>query len=333
MNFGRALGLAPGPETARIRALLEEASAAASPDIVAGVGDDAAALHPPPGESLVASSDASVEGVHFRREWMTWEIVGYRATAAALSDLAAMAAHPAGILLSVALPPELGPEIAGALGRGVGQVLARTGGALLGGDLVASPGPVFLDVTVLGFAREPLRRDGARPGDEVWVTGHLGGAAAAVRDLSAGLEPHPETRRAFERPVPRIAEARWLAERAELHAGIDLSDGLTRDAAHLAQSSGVCITLDPPSIPTFESLSPVRDSAAGLQLLLAGGEDYELLVVAAPGSLAPVAPAFEVAMGVPLTKIGSVAEGRGLRVLGLPDALNFVGFDHFQDEV
>ncbi len=320
-------------ETARIRALLEEAAVGASRPVAQGVGDDAAILEPPSGKHLVVSTDASVEGVHFRREWMTWETAGYRATAAALSDLAAMAAEPAGVLLSLALPPELGVETAGALGRGVGGALAITGGELLGGDLVSSPGPVFMDVTVLGFVADPLRRDGARPGDEVWVTGRLGGAAAAVRDLAANLEPHPETRRAFERPVPRTTEARWLAERVELQAGIDLSDGLMSDAAHVARASGVSLVLDAARIPTFETLAPIRASPGALQLLLAGGEDYELLLVAAPGALSGVATAFEVATGVALTRIGSVREGAGLEVEGVPEEMHLTGFDHFRGDL
>ena len=148
-------GLASGPETERIHAFLEEAGAGArrtdpKVTVTLAAGDDAAAFRLTTDEQVVVSTDASVEGIHFRRAWMTWETVGYRAVASALSDLAAMAAAPIGLLVSVALPPESGIETASALGRGVGMISGRVGADVLGGDLVASPGPVFLDVTVLG---------------------------------------------------------------------------------------------------------------------------------------------------------------------------------------
>ncbi|MCG8468676.1 MAG: thiamine-phosphate kinase [Gemmatimonadetes bacterium] len=329
MTSGSVRGLEPGPETTRIRSLLDEADAAAQRTITGAVGDDAATLEPPPGERLVVSTDASVEDVHFRREWMTWETIGYRAAASALSDLAAMAATPAGALVSAALPPELGPETTGAIGRGIGEALARAGASLLGGDLVASPGPVFLDVSALGFAREPLSRAGARPGDAVWVTGRLGGAASAVADLRSQLEPHPDARRAFERPRPRTEEARWLVERAELHAAIDLSDGLARDAAHLARASRVAIRLDAARCPAIAPLEAIRDTLAGLRLILAGGEDYELLVTAPPGSLESIAAEFTSWFELPLTRIGRVLEGRGLEIEGVRGNHALGGFDHF----
>ena len=157
--------LAEGPETARIRAFLGGAGANGGRTdpavaITLPVGDDAAAFRPPDGTQVVVSCDASVEGVHFRREWMTWETIGYRAAASALSDLAAMAATPVGLTVAAALPPELDVEIAAALGRGVGEIAGRVGAEVLGGDLVASPGPAFLDVTVLGYAAAPI--DAAR---------------------------------------------------------------------------------------------------------------------------------------------------------------------------
>lgn len=342
------LGLAEGPETARIRAFLEEAAGAAAREtagargpeeareearatIAVGPGDDAAVFAPPAGEVIVVSSDAAVEDVHFRREWMTWETVGYRTAAAALSDLAAMAARPIGLTVSAALPPELGPEPAAGLGRGVGRALGYAGGVLLGGDVVASPGPVFLDVTVIGSAARPIRRSGARPGDRLWLTGALGGAAQAVHDLSRRLEPLPAARAAFERPRPRLAEARWLAGRLELHAMIDLSDGLVRDARHLARASGVALEIEAGRVPTPPELASVRETPAGERLLLRGGEDFELLLAAPVPSDEGLTDAFEAAFGVPLSEIGVVREGAGVTIRGLDgtDASALDGFDHF----
>lgn len=282
---------------------------------------------------MVVSSDACIEDIHFRRAWTTWETVGYRAVAAALSDLAAMTAEPLGVLIALALPPELGEPVAASIGKGVGECLESHGGQLLGGDVVGSPGPVMVDVTAVGHAASPVTRAGAEPGDELWVTGHLGGAAAAVADFQRGLEPIPEARRAFERPVPRLEEARWLAERANLHGLIDVSDGLARDVRHLAASSGVGAAIELAAIPMAPALQSFAESDAALGLKLAGGEDYELLIAAAPGVLGRLAASFAAAFGLPVSRIGeAVPFEQGVRWIG-PDGtahdLETWGFDHF----
>ena len=348
MSPSGAPRLAEGPETARIRAFLEEAGAtaggglplraggaarAALEDAAVAVtvppGDDAAAFRLAGEEQIVVSTDASVEGIHFRRAWMTWETIGYRAAASALSDLAAMAAAPVGLLVSAALPPELGIETAGWLGRGVGEIATRVGAEVLGGDLVASPGPVFLDVTVLGYTAAPWCRAAARPGDELWVTGELGAAAAALRDLERGLEPDGKARAAFERPDPRVHEARWLLERVDVRAAIDLSDGLVRDARHMAAASRVALHIDAARVPAAVPLDGFREAPAGRRLVLSGGEDYELLLAVAPGGMRGMRRAFAATFDVPLTRIGRVRQGEGVRVDGGDDAATATGFDHF----
>lgn len=327
--------LAEGPETARIRAFLDGAGAnAARGDpaaaITVPVGDDAAAFRPPDDTQVVVSCDASVEGIHFRREWMTWETIGYRAAASALSDLAAMAAAPVGLVVAAALPPELDVEIAAALGRGVGEIAGRVGAEVLGGDLVASPGPAFLDVTVLGCAAAPTTRGGVRPGDELWVTGELGAAAAALRDLERGLEPDPRARRAFERPRPRIEEALWLRDRVRIHAAIDLSDGVMRDARNLAAASGVALEIEADRLPPAPVLDGFRQTPAAEHLLLAGGEDYELLFAVPAGAMQGTERAFAVAFDLPLTRVGRAREGKGLTVSGRVNPALPAGFDHFE---
>jgi len=330
--------LAPGPEFDRIRRLVRAVGAAApAPSGGAGPGDDAAVIEPPAGEKLVASSDLSIESVHFERAWLRWETVGRRAVSAALSDLAAMAAGPLGILLSVALPPELDVEVLDELAAGVGEALAGAGAPLLGGDLSGSPGPVVLDVVALGSAPAPIGRDGAGPGDEVWVTGELGGAAAAVQAWMRSLEPDPRARRAFERPHARLTEARWLAGHARPSALIDLSDGLAGDAAHLAAASGVRIEIDAASVPLAPPLEEFSDRGSALRLAATGGEDYELLLAAPAGTMGPAAAAFEREHGVPITRIGRVAEGSGVgwegpgseAMSGASEGGPPRGFDHF----
>lgn len=329
--MGRRLG--PGTEFDLIRRLWDTLGGG-DPDVAVetGPGDDGAVLAVPPGEKLVLSTDLAVEDVHFRRAWMRWGTVGYRAAAAALSDLAAMAARPLGVLLSAALPPELDRDVLDEMGAGIARCLSATGGTLLGGDLSRSPGPVMLDLVAVGAAERPVGRDGAAPGDELWVTGTLGGAAAAVADWGKGLEPDPRARRAFERPRPRIREARWLAERAEVTAIIDLSDGLAGDARHLAAASDVGVEVALDRVPLAEVLAEYADRSVALGRALRGGEDFELLVAAVADSVGPLAGAFEREFDLSLARVGRVTEGRGVRWLdarGEEVILEAGGHDHF----
>lgn len=273
-----------------------------------GPGDDAAVVA---GDGIVISSDLSVEGIHFRREWLSPREIGYRAAAAALSDLAAMAARPIGVLASLAVSPADAGDFAAEVMDGARAAAEGVGGTLLGGDLTRSPGPVILDVTVVGEAGTPVLRSGARAGMEVWVTGELGAAALCVMLLLRGDEPSPSARRRFAAPEPRIREARWLAERGVPAAMLDLSDGLAGDAAHLAAASGVAIVLDAAAIPIHPALA-----AAGVhgdeafRLATAGGEDYELCFCAEAGAGEAVAAEFRAAFSVALTRVGRV-EGDG----------------------
>lgn len=323
----------PGPEFDRIRGFTE--TVAALPEIARdwlGPGDDAAVLDLPAGERLVVSTDLAVEDVHFRREWLRWETIGYRSVIAALSDLAAMAARPLGVLLSIALPPELNREVFEEIGRGAGEALRSHGAALLGGDVSRSPGPVVVDVVVLGATRRAVERAGAAPDDELWVTGTLGGAASAVADRQHALEPEPEAREAYQHPAARIAEARWLAERADLTAMIDLSDGLAADAEHLAAASGVRLELEMPAIPLAPPLDRYSDREAALRRAVSGGEDYELLMAAPPSALSALAGDFELTFDLWLTRVGRVVEGTGVVLLdaaGREASLPSGGYDHF----
>ncbi|HEX7120044.1 MAG TPA: thiamine-phosphate kinase [Longimicrobiales bacterium] len=303
--------LGPGPEFDLIRRFLEHGRAY-GPGIVVGPGDDCAVVE---GGRIALSADLSIEDVHFRRGWLEPEEIGYRAAAASLSDLAAMAAVPIGALVSLAAPPADVPAVAERCMAGAREAVEAAGGALLGGDLTRSPGPLLLDVVVLGRVERPVLRGGARPGDEVWVTGALGGAAAAVRCWGAGDEPPAAGRAAFARPRPRIREALWLAERDVPRAMIDLSDGLAGDVAHLAAAGGVGVLLDEASVPVHPAAAAVAtDPADALALALGGGEDYELCLAVSPGAAAAVAEAFHRTFGVALTRVGVVREEPGIAV-------------------
>lgn len=300
--------LGPGPEFDLIRRFLSR-SRQSGPDILVGPGDDCAVLED---GRIAISADLSIEDVHFRRAWLEPEEIGRRAAAAALSDLAAMAASPVGALISLGAPASDVPEFAERCMVGATELLESEGAILLGGDVARSPGPLFLDVVVLGRAERPVLRSGARPGDEVWVTGTLGAAAAAVRCWAEGVEPPAAAREAFAHPRPRIREALWLAERDLPRAMLDLSDGLVGDAAHLAAASGVGILLEEEQIPVDGVAIEVAGREGGLALALGGGEDYELCFVAAPGAVQAVAREFKDTFGIALTRVGVVREETGI---------------------
>jgi thiamine-monophosphate kinase len=283
-----------------------------------GIGDDAAVLTVPDGHRLIASTDASVEEVHFRREWLTPREIGARAAAAAISDLAAMAATPIGLLLALAFPQAWLPEIE-EVARGVGEMAARTRCPIVGGNL-ARADVLSLTITVLGSAVSPLTRAGAHAGDILYVTGLLGGSVAALQALQTGGSPRAEHRERFASPRPRLDEARWLAERGA-SAAIDISDGLLADAGHLAAASRVAIELDPSRYPCASGVSTAVASWSG--------EEYELLV-AFPPNYIPDFATFRERFGLPLTAIGRVTSGEGVHERGSAVRVEFQkGHDHF----
>lgn len=320
--------LGPGREFDLIRSF-QAAAPASGPEVLVGSGDDCAVLE----SGWVVSTDAFVEDVHFRRAWISFEEVGYRAVTAALSDVAAMAARPVGALVALSLPASEAGRMARGLRTGIRRACEQARCALIGGDLTRSPGPVVANVVALGRAGSPVLRSGARPGDEVWVTGALGASAAAVRRWESGREPEPALRRAFAEPVARLEEARWLAERVRPTALIDLSDGLLGDAGHIAAASGAGILLDPARVPVAPEAAIAAGSRAGaLPLAFGGGEDYELCFSSPPGSTDPVAADFHRIFGAALSRVGIVTGGAGVRLEG--DDANVLGsgcvsFDHF----
>jgi thiamine-monophosphate kinase len=306
------LGLGEGAEFDAIRHLLDAWGPAA-----VGIGDDAAILEVPPGERLVVSTDAAIEGVHFRREWMSAEQIGARAACAALSDLAAMAAQPRGLLLSIGLPSEWRPELID-IGRGVARVATSVECPIIGGN-ISSASELSLTTTVLGSASSPLTRAGVRDGDVIFVTGTFGGAQAALRSLlDEGAGVRPKSPRFFE-PTPRIAEARWLAA-CGARAAIDVSDGLRADATHLARASRISLVLNGAAVP--------RVAEVTIPEALASGEEYELIVAFRPDEL-PDADEFARRFGIALTPVGiAVPQGTNAVELTNVGGGDTAGFDH-----
>jgi thiamine-monophosphate kinase len=298
------------------------------------LGDDAAVLPPPGDRAVLATVDAQVDGVHFLRDLMTPEQVGRRALAVNVSDIAAMGGRPAYALVSLLLPGAV--EVAW-LERMYDGLLAeadRWGLVVAGGNISSTPGPLVIDVTVLGEV-EParaLRRSGARPGDLLLVTGDLGRAAAGLRLLRAGEAAGPLVD-AYCTPTPRVREGQALAATGRVRAALDLSDGLGSDVYRLAEESAVGALIDAARLPVSGA---VREAAARLgedplDLALYGGEDYELLLAAAPADLAVLTEALT-AIGTTLTAIGVVRPAADGVMVRTPDGAERPlagGWDHF----
>ena len=270
--------------------------------LAVGLGDDAAILELPRGDRMVATMDTAMEGVHFKREWLSLQEIGYRAVTAALSDIAAMAAQPRGVLVAIAAPSR---DAVLALGDGVGDAVRVVGTVIIGGNL-SNADSICITTTALGSAFTPLRRDAARPGDFVYLTGALGGPTAALRALESGLPVKDALRERFARPRARIAEAQWLALHGAM-AGVDVSDGLVADAGHIAAASNCFVALEQDRIPVFPG-ARLEDAY--------GGEEYELIAV----SRTPLPEQeFAARFGVSLTLIGRCKEGparAGVNVAG-----------------
>lgn len=316
--------LGPGREFDLIRRFVEGRDTLPG-EIRIGPGDDAAVID----GGWVVTSDMSVEDVHFRRDWLSDEEIGYRAGAAALSDLAAMAATPVALLLSLAAPRGGSVDLE-AVNEGVCSVAASVGAAIIGGDVSRSPGPLVVDVVALGRSTWPVLRDGAEPGDHVWVTGSLGASAAAVRVWQSGGEPSAELRAAYAAPRPRIEAAHRLVEHEIVDALIDLSDGLAGDVGHIAAASGVMITIEADRVPVAAAAAEAVGRADAFELALHGGEDYELCFVTDPGAVD--AGYFAERYGIPLTRVGTVSEGSGVWLEtsdGARRQLERGGYDHW----
>jgi thiamine-monophosphate kinase len=318
---GQSLALGPGPEFDRLRGIVRRLGEQA-----VGLGDDCGFIREGD-EYFALSTDVSVEAVHFRLDWISLEDAGWRATAGALSDLAAEGADPVGLLSAVTVPATATERDLLELMTGVGAAARFARAPVLGGDL--SKGPVWsLAVTVVGRTRVPVTRGGAQPGDRLWVTGWLGGARVALEAWQRDELPAAEARARFAHPEPRITAGRWLA-RQGAHAMIDLSDGIAGDAGHLAAASSVKLEVDLDSVPLMAGVAEAAERAgvsAG-QFAAEAGEDYELLVVL-PARF-DAADAFVRDCGIPLTRIGTVGEGSGVRFLRGGQPVELKGYNHF----
>lgn len=275
-------------------------------DVVLGIGDDAAVLAVPHGRQLVVCTDTLNTGVHFPEDTAA-EAIGWKALAVNLSDLAAMGAVPAWCTLSLSLPRD-DAGLADALVDGLLALAAEHGVTLVGGD--TTRGPLSVCVTALGHVAPggALRRDAARPGDSIWVSGTLGDAAAALALRSRGETMPAALRGRLDRPSPRLALGQALVGLA--HACIDVSDGLLADLGHVLDASGVGAEIDVDALPASAALhAAVADVDARRALQSSGGDDYELCFTA-PAAREALVRAAAAAAGVAVTRIGGIVAGR-----------------------
>jgi thiamine-monophosphate kinase len=316
--------LGPGPEFDRIREIARVLGGRAR-----DLGDDCALL-PGGNATLAISTDVSVEDVHFRLDWIDFTEVGWRATAAALSDLAAEGASPLGVLTAITVPDGAADRDLLAVTDGIGAAASGSGGVVLGGDLSAGP-KWSVAVTAVGRAERPVPRAGAKPGDGIWVTGVLGGARAALEAWRRDESPAEDARRAFAHPEPRITAGQWLAAHGA-RAMLDLSDGLASDAAHLAAASGVKLDLELDAVPVAAAtIAEARRLQLPVQQFAAeGGEDYELLVALPRDFGTADVREFETACRIALTRVGAAKRGSGVRLELAGRALDLRGYDHFR---
>jgi len=296
--------------------------------VATGIGDDCAILQIPASHQTLVTTDFSLEGVHFRREWHPAETVGHRCLTRGLSDIAAMGGIPVAAFLSLALPQNLPQAWVDQFVRGLLKLADKFNVSLAGGDTAQSPGGVLADIVVIGSVAKgkAIRRSGARAGDRVYVTGSLGGAAATLKLLFSGRKLRPTDFPRHFHPTPRIEVGQFLLQKDLASAMIDLSDGLSTDLGHICEESGVGAEINAPAIPCASIGKPARE--VELQYALHGGDDYELLFTARPGKRIPARIA-----GIPITQIGHITRDKHVVLVnqeGVVSELPPKGWEHFR---
>jgi thiamine-monophosphate kinase len=301
--------------------------------IIAGIGDDCAVLRfsGTKGKELdtLVTTDLSLEGIHFRRDWHSPESVGHRCLARGLSDIAAMGGAPVAAFLSLAVPRDVPQFWIRRFMHGLLTSANEHGVVLSGGDTAESLQGVLADIVVVGSVPQgkALLRSGARPGDRIYVSGELGGSAAAVKEMMKNpkrkLNPRNYLRHFF--PEPRIELGRILREKGLVSSMIDTSDGLSTDLIHICEESGVGAELQQEAIPRAEVGKPLQK--VDLDLALHGGEDYELLFTAPANKRIPSRIA-----GVPITQIGRITRSKKILLnrSGPTVELKPQGWEHFR---
>jgi thiamine-monophosphate kinase len=292
-------------------------------EVLVGIGDDAAVIKGAGGRDLLVCCDLMVEGVHFRTEWAPPRLLGRKALAVNLSDIAAMGGVPKFALVSVALPGKLPAEFIDEVFRGLFDLADASGVSIIGGDTSSSPDSLFIDVSVIGDCEggRAVTRGGAKVGDIIYVSGSLGASALGLSLLEEGcrLEDGSNFQDALLKhlaPEPRLSLGRAIGEARLATAMIDISDGLSTDLWHLLDESNCGAVIHAGAIPIAECVrrsSPSARSAESLQLALNSGEEYELLFTVTPEKSQEIAELSN-AIEVPITRIGEIVASRGLQL-------------------
>jgi thiamine-monophosphate kinase len=312
---------------------------AAPPWVIVGPGDDAAVLQPERGMLDVLTTDAHVDGIHFDLRFVPPDAVGYRALAVNCSDLAAMGAKPRAALLSLLLPDTLALDVLDGIVDGLLGLAATHRMAVVGGNITRTTGPLAIDVTATGTVgrRRILTRAGARPGDEVYVTGMLGDAAVGLRSLRGGddAQSYAACVARYLRPEPRVRAGLLLGRNRAATSCMDLSDGLG-DAVHqVAAASSVGIDIDSRALPVRDEVRRwhARAGTDVLSDVLGGGDDYELLFTVRPAHRGRLRGVVSQLGGLPITRIGVVTRGRDV-VLRDERGVHQIasGYEHFRTE-
>lgn len=303
----------------RIRARAES-----GPAVVKGIGDDCAVLRLPHGHEFLVTTDFMVENVHFRRDWQSPDTIGRRCLTRGLSDIAAMGGEALACFVSLALNRDVPQQWVDKFFAGLLRWAAKFKVPLAGGDTAESPWGIHADIVVVGSAPrgKAVLRSGAKPRDQIYVTGRLGASAAAIAGFAAG-RPGGDARLSTYQPVPRLAAGAWLRKNGVASAMIDISDGLSTDLEHLCEESRVGAEIEETAIPRAIQ---TRGKEVTLAMALHGGEDYELLFTSARKLPARIA-------GVEVTRIGKITQKRGMRIRdaeGRLQKLEARGWEHFQ---
>ncbi len=323
----------------RLVAALPAEARAAGGDVIVAAGDDAAVLRVPPGEVQVVTTDALIEGSHFRLDWTDWESLGHRALAANLSDIAGMGALPSVAVVTLGLRGDEAVTDLEAMYRGMGALATRHGTIVVGGDIVRVAGERLISITAMGRARagEVLLRSGARPGDAIGITGTIGAAAAGLAILTdperfAGRTTAERLVRAHLRPEPRVDAGQLLVAHGAT-AAMDLSDGLAGDLPKILAASAVSAEIDIERLPVIAAVRALFPDR-WRELALRGGEDFELLFTIPPDRWDALA-SDAAARDITVTRVGTVlGAGAAPEVFlidsdGARERLSTGAFDHF----
>ncbi len=314
-----------------------------------GIGDDAAVIQASGTKDFLACSDVSVEGIHFRRDWMPADLIGRKALAVTLSDIAAMGGAARFAMISIAIPSDVSAPTIDEIFAGLFAIADETDIAIIGGDTSSSPHELFIDTIAIGECEpgKAVTRSGARPGDQIFVTGSLGASGLGLKFLERGHRLQNSELVAKERtedaliqsairkhliPAPQLGFGRALGERELATAMIDLSDGLSTDLHHLLEESGCGAIIRARSLPVAEAVTELslRDfQIEPVTMVLQSGEEYELLFTAQAGDRENIF-ALAAELGVRVTEIGNIAEGKELNLAdaGKVEIVQPSGYEH-----